>query len=214
MMLASMLAGCGTPNVFQPPPPPEVVVARPVTQHVTRYIEQTGTAQASEYVEVRSRVSGYLNEIKFEDGDRVEAGQLLFVIDEEPFSVKLQYARAKESEAAAGLTRAKQSKSREIAKADLDLAKAELHYAESSHKRNVGLVDQNAISRAEFELTDAARQKTAAQVVAAQSESDQAETEFDSNILSAERCWHWPNLGYARRKSTWNTVGSPLLATG
>ncbi len=185
-IVAAAMVGCSQQNVFQPPPPPEVVVTHPVTQPVTSYIEQTGTAQASEFVEVRSRVSGYLKEIEFEDGDFVEAGELLFVIDEEPFSVKLQYARAKEAEAEVRLTRAKQSKAREIARANLDLAKAELEYAETSHKRNTALVDRKATSRAEFDQSDSALQKAAAQVVAAQSELDQAETEFESNILAAE----------------------------
>jgi multidrug efflux system membrane fusion protein len=185
VMLAA-LAGCGDPNAFQPPPPPEVVVTHPTTQPVTSYIEQTGTAQASEVVEVRSRVSGYLKEIRFNDGDFVQAGQLLFVIDEEPFSVKLQYARAKKSEAAAGLERAKQSKSREIARANLDLAKAELAYAESSHRRSASLLDRNATSREEYDQTASAMQKAAAQVVAAQSELDQAESEFATDILAAE----------------------------
>jgi len=185
-MVAAALVGCGPQNVFHPPPPPEVVVTQPVTQSVTSYIEQTGTAQASEFVELRSRVSGYLKEIKFEDGDFVKAGQLLFVIDEEPFSVKLQYARAKEAEAEVQLTRARQSKAREIARANLDLAKAELEYAESSHKRNTALVDRKATSRAEYDQSDAALQKAAAQVVAAQSQLDQAETEFESNIRAAE----------------------------
>jgi len=185
-LLLATLVGCGDANTFQAPPPPEVIVTRPTAQRVTSYIEQTGTAQASEFVEVRSRVSGYLKEIKFKDGDLVEEGQLLLVIDEEPFSVKLQYARAKESEAAAGLTRAKESKAREIARANLDLAKAELEYARSSHNRSVALVDRKATSRAEFDQTDAALQKAEAQVLAAQSERDQAETEFESNILAAE----------------------------
>lgn len=186
LVLAAVLTGCGDPNVFQPPPPPEVVVTHPITQSVTSYIEQTGKAQASEVVEVRSRVSGYLKEIKFNDGDFVQAGQLLFVIDEEPFSVKLQYARAKRSEAAAGLERAKQSKAREIARAKLDLAKAELAYAESSYRRSASLLDRNATSREEYDQTASAMQKAAAQVVAAQSELDQAESEFATEILAAE----------------------------
>ncbi len=186
LVLAAVLTGCADPNTFQPPPPPEVVVTQPITQPVTSYIEQTGTAQASEVVEVRSRVSGYLKEIKFNDGDFVQAGQLLFVIDEEPFSVKLQYARAKRSEAAAGLERAKQSKSREIARAKLDLAKAELAYAESSHRRSASLLERNATSREEYDQTASAMQKAAAQVVAAQSELDQAESEFTTEILAAE----------------------------
>lgn len=185
-IVTMLLAGCGNPNTFQPPPPPEVIVTQPTTQPVTRYIEQTGTAQASEFVEVRARVAGFLKEIKFEDGDFVKEGQLLFVIDEEPFSVRLQFARAKESEAAAKLERAKKSKAREIAKAKLDLAKAEHEFAESTHNRSIALVGRKATSQLEFDQTESALQKAAAQVIAAQSELDQAEAEFESDILAAE----------------------------
>ncbi|WP_254510772.1 efflux RND transporter periplasmic adaptor subunit [Anatilimnocola floriformis] len=185
-LLVATIVGCAPPNSFQPPPPPEVLITHPTFQNVTSYIEQTGTAQASELVEVRSRVSGYIKEIKFEDGDLVKADQLLFVIDEEPFSVKLQYARAKKSEVSARLQRAKQSKSREIAKANLDLAKAELEFAQTSHRRMTALVDRKATSQAEYDQTEAALQKASAQVVAARAEQDQAETSFESDILVAE----------------------------
>lgn len=185
-LLTALLTGCGNPNVFQEPPPAEVVVTQPVSQSVTSYIEQTGTTQASETVELRSRVSGYLKEVHFKDGDYAKEKQLLFVIDEEPFAVKLKFARAKESEAVAKLQRAKQSKAREIAKANLDLAKAELEFAEISHKRNAALVIRMAASQEEFDQTSAALQKAAAQVLAAESEVDQAETVFASDILAAE----------------------------
>jgi RND family efflux transporter MFP subunit len=186
MLLAPTITGCGNPNSFQPPPTPEVLVTLPTFQNVTRYIEQTGTAQASELVEVRSRVSGYIKEIKFNDGDLVEEQQLLFVIDEEPFIVKLQYAQAKKSEAEAKLQRAKQSKAREISRANLDLATAEHELAQSSYKRISALLDRKATPQADFDQAEATLQKAGAQVLAARAELDQAETSFASDILSAE----------------------------
>src|SRR3954467_13370114 len=83
------LGGCGQGNVYHEPPPPEVIVARPARQAVTSYLEHTGTAQASERVQLRARVRGFLRERLFKDGEDVQAGRTLFVIDEEPFRVQL-----------------------------------------------------------------------------------------------------------------------------
>src|SRR4051794_12133961 len=96
IVLAASLGGCGQGNEYHEPPPPEVIVAKPVRQAVTSYLEHTGTAQASERVELRARVRGFLKERMFKDGDDVKADQLLFVIDEEPFRVRLEQARAQQ----------------------------------------------------------------------------------------------------------------------
>lgn len=186
MGMMMLLAGCGQPNAYQEPPPPQVDVAHPIQQPVTSYVEQTGTAQASERVELRARVAGFLQERNFEDGDLVKAGQLLFVIDEEPFKVKLQYALARESEATANLKKAEQSKAREIAKAQLTLRESEYQLARINHERNAGLLGQNALSRQEYDRTEAALKTTEAQVVASKAELEQAVVNYENNILSAK----------------------------
>jgi len=183
--LVGSLMGCGEQNVYQEPPPPQVDVTHPIQRPVTSYVEQTGTAQASERVELRARVAGFLQERNFEDGDLVQAGQLLFVIDESPFKVKLEYALARENEASANLKKAEQSKAREIAQAQLTLRESEYELARINHERNVGLLGQNALSRQEYDRTEAALKTTQAQVVASQAELEQAVVNYENNILSA-----------------------------
>jgi RND family efflux transporter MFP subunit len=92
------LAGCERPAPAAPPPP-EVTVALPVQQDVTRYYDFTGTLEAIESVEVRARVEGFLQTISFEPSADVKQGDPLFTIDPAPFRAALDAA---EAELAAG----------------------------------------------------------------------------------------------------------------
>jgi RND family efflux transporter MFP subunit len=91
---ALSLAGCQPRNEYTPPPPPEVTVARPLVRTIPEYAYQTGNAQPSEQVVLRSRVQGYLESIRFIDGTFVHKDELLFVIDQRPFLAKLAAAQA------------------------------------------------------------------------------------------------------------------------
>ncbi|BCZ97844.1 efflux RND transporter periplasmic adaptor subunit [Legionella pneumophila serogroup 1] len=78
----------------------EVDVALPVKKKIVEWDEYTGRFQAVEEVDVRARVTGYLEAIKFKDGQTVKKGDVLFVIDQRPFKYALaraeaQYALAK-----------------------------------------------------------------------------------------------------------------------
>ncbi len=183
--LAGTAAGCGESNKYQPPPPPDVVVARPLRRSVTSYLEHTGTAQASERVELRARVRGFLKARLFKDGQNVKAGQLLFVIDEETFGVRLDQTRAKQAEAEATLHKAQQSKAREVAAAqlDLDLAALDLTRVEETRARN--LVARNAGTRGDLDKAEADRKKAEAQVEADRASLEQIRADHDINILSA-----------------------------
>jgi multidrug efflux system membrane fusion protein len=75
-------------------PSPNVKIARPVSRTVTEWDEYTGRIEAVEAVEVRARVSGYLDKVNFKDGEKVRKGDLLFVIDPRPFKAQLDYASA------------------------------------------------------------------------------------------------------------------------
>ena len=86
--------------------------------------EPIGTTRALQEVSIRARVRGFLKEIHFEEGGDVKAGQLLFVIDEEPFKAKLAEAQATLEQAEAALKRAQDSKAREVAQAQLAVGKA------------------------------------------------------------------------------------------
>ncbi len=88
------LAGCQQSQEFVEPPPPPVTVARPLQQTVTIYREFTGTTEAIEAVEIRARVKGFLDSIHFRPADDVVQGELLFVIEQDPYQAALDRAKA------------------------------------------------------------------------------------------------------------------------
>ena len=85
------------------PPPPAVTVATPVKRTVTDYDEYVGRFAAVNSVEVRARVSGYLDAVHFKDGQIVKQGDLLFTIDKRPFQNTLDQARANLAQARSNL---------------------------------------------------------------------------------------------------------------
>jgi RND family efflux transporter MFP subunit len=102
-LAALLLAGCGQRNDYVAPPPPKVTVAAPVKQPVTRYYETTGNTAAVNSTDLVARIAGFIQEIKYRDGDRVAKGTLLFTIEPEPYKVKLDQAKAAEVGAEANL---------------------------------------------------------------------------------------------------------------
>ncbi len=89
-------------------PPPPVTVSKPASKEIIEWKEFTGQFEAAEYVEIRARVSGYLTSIHFRDGQLVNKGDLLFVIDPRPFKIALESAEAQLVQATAQLELAKQ----------------------------------------------------------------------------------------------------------
>ena len=123
------LAGCNeAPAKMPPPKPPVVMTAEPVIREVTDYEELVGQTAAVQTVEVRARVTGYLDKVNFKDGDEVKEGAVLFEIDPRPYE-----AEVARTEAAVGLS--------------------EAHYKrlEADLKRARSLVAREAISREEFD---------------------------------------------------------------
>lgn len=109
LIMAALMHGCGADDKGQPAalPPPEVIVSQVVSRDVTDFGEYTGRMDSVETVEVRARVSGYLDEIRFKDGDEVERGAVLFQIDPRPFQASLQNAEGQKAQWEARLVRAK-----------------------------------------------------------------------------------------------------------
>ena len=103
MLAALMVAGCGQRNDYVAPPPPKVTVTTPTKQPVTRYFETTGNTAAVNSTDLVARVAGFIEEIKYRDGDRVTKGTVLFTIEPEPYRVKLEQAKAAEMGADANL---------------------------------------------------------------------------------------------------------------
>ncbi|HET6183058.1 MAG TPA: efflux RND transporter periplasmic adaptor subunit [Acetobacteraceae bacterium] len=89
-----LLAACKKENAYMPPPPAAVGVMHPIARTVAPYINATGMAVAYNQVTVMARVQGFVQQIAYKDGDRVKAGQLLFLIEPAPYEAQLQQAQA------------------------------------------------------------------------------------------------------------------------
>ena len=125
LLLVPLLAACddavdGRAQTETEPPPPTVTVARPLVQRLTEWDEFTGRFEAVEQVEVRARVQGYLESVHFEDGQIVEKGHLLFVIDQRPFKNSVNIARASVAAAEAAYEQARITERRSLRLRDND----------------------------------------------------------------------------------------------
>lgn len=152
--LAALLAcsGCGRKAEAPPPAPMQVTVARPVQQTVTDYADFTGNTEAVESVEIRARVEGYLESIRFTPGGRVKKGDLLFVIDPRPYQAKLDEAKAEMARQQAGFK----------------LTEATMKKKEAAYKLNAVSEIETIQARAENEVSRAAIQAAAAAVQTAE----------------------------------------------
>jgi RND family efflux transporter MFP subunit len=88
------IAGCGKSGGPAAPPPPQVSVAQVLEKRVKDWDEFTGRLQAVETVEIRPRVSGYIDKVAFTEGSLVKRGTLLFVIDPRPYQAEYDRAAA------------------------------------------------------------------------------------------------------------------------
>src|SRR5215475_11360066 len=131
--LVFLLAACQQQQAAPPPPPPKVTVSQPVVRDVVELDDYTGRLEAVESVEVRARVSGYLQSVNFTDGAVVKKGTLLFVIDPRPYQAELNRAKATLEQAIARYERTQKDyaraqvliKSRAMSQEDVDTRAAE-----------------------------------------------------------------------------------------
>src|SRR4029077_11348194 len=86
--------GCKQSTQAPAPPPPPVTVATPIHKEIVEWDEYTGRTQAVESVDVRPRVSGYIDQISFKDGQLVKPGDVLFVVDPRPYQDVLDQDKA------------------------------------------------------------------------------------------------------------------------
>ena len=103
LIAAMALAGCGQGQQQNAAPLPAVTVANPVQRTVVDQDEYVGRFAAVNSVEIRSRLSGYLAQIHFTDGQMVKQGDLLFTIDRRPFEIVLEQMKANLAQARANL---------------------------------------------------------------------------------------------------------------
>jgi RND family efflux transporter MFP subunit len=163
LLLASLLAACGDSAPKQAiPPPPAVTVANPVQRKINDFDEYVGRFVAVDSVEVRARVSGYLEKVHFTDGQNVKEGDLLFTIDRRPFQNAVDQARA-----------------------TLTQQRANLAYAEADLVRGQQLVRDKTITEQTFEQRQQAKRTAEAIVLANEALLRQAELDFHFSELRA-----------------------------
>lgn len=179
------LSGCQKTVANAPPPAPTVGVVESRRMSVPVEVTPNGTTRALEDVTIRARVRGFLTERHFAEGAMVKKGQLLLVIDEEPYQVAVQSARARQAEAEAVLRKAEESKAREVSAAQLDLDRAMLVLAQLQERRNRSLVSRNAGTAEDLDKTEADRKRWESQVEADRANLDQAKADYDVGIASA-----------------------------
>jgi RND family efflux transporter MFP subunit len=190
----ALAAGCGqsqTQAQNAAPPPPQVTVSKPVKKLVAEHDEYVGRFIAFDYVEVRARVSGYLQTIHFTDGQLVKKDDPLFTIDPRPFQASLDQATAA-----------------------VEQAKANLAFAESDLARGESLRTGTTITQQALDQRLQAKRVATAAVSAQEAAVRQAQLDLQFTELKA------PISGRIgdRRVSIGNLVtggaaGTTLLAT-
>jgi len=181
----------GTTRADEAPPLPVVTVSTPLQREVTEWDEYTGQLAAVDYVEIRARVSGYLTEIHFTDGQMVQKGDLLFVIDPRPFEIELQEAQAQFN----------------TATATLELANRQLTRAES-------LRGKDFVAQSTYDERLQAMKVAAASLETAKASVRQAELDLEfshiTSPLTGRISQHLVSLG---NLVSGGTQGTPTLLT-
>ncbi|MDX1757409.1 MAG: efflux RND transporter periplasmic adaptor subunit [Marinobacter sp.] len=164
LVMALLLTGCEAQSeeTTMMPPPPQVDVAQVLAEPVTLWQSFTGRVAATDTVVLRPRVSGYIQQVAFEEGALVEAGDLLFQIDPRPYQARVQAARA-----------------------ELAQARSRLELARSEAGRASSLLESRAISREEYDQRHAALMGAQAAVEAARAALTTAELDLEYTRVTA-----------------------------
>lgn len=163
--LLLFLPGCGESSAHSGGnklPPAVVVVSTPVEQSVIDSVDFTGRTDAVDTVEIRARVTGFLDKVSFEDGAEVEAAAPLYHIDDREYQADFEAADA---ELSAGLARQEK--------------------AGTDFKRVQTLREKGAVSAEEFDRADAGKKEADAAVQSAKAKKDRAQLNLDFSKIAA-----------------------------
>ena len=157
VVMTTVITACSNSQAdAPPPPPPEVDAAQVVIKSVHQWDEFTGRIAAIGAVDIRPRVSGYIDRIAFKEGDMVKAGDLLFVIDPRPYRATYDSAVAQ-----------------------LERARASAQLAEAQYKRGESLIKTGAISIDTYDTRGAALGQNSADVHGAEAALATAKLNLD-----------------------------------
>lgn len=166
LCLGALTDGCVRPPPPVPPPVPlKVVVTSPISQEITDYEEFNGRAEAMKMVEIRARVTGYLDKVLFKEGAEVEEGESLFAID--PRTYRAELARVE---------------------ATLRQSQALLKRLELDYQRALPLLPDRAISQEDFDRIVGDREAAAANVGVAEAARDVAQLNVNWTNVTAPMC--------------------------
>jgi RND family efflux transporter MFP subunit len=165
----SLVAGCGrTVAQDEPPSAAQVVVTTPIKKQIVEWDEYIGRLDAVDFVEVRARVSGYLQSIHFDEGQIVKKGDRLAVIDPRPFVAERNRAQADLQQAKARVEQSKEQLAQSTA--EDRRAAAGLDYAQQRFERSKRLVAKSAVTQDEFDLHESQLRQAQADLNAAKAQ--------------------------------------------
>jgi RND family efflux transporter MFP subunit len=166
--------GCGGKSGNGPDQKPlKVNVSAPVVQSVTDYEIFSGRTEAIESTDVRARVSGYLEKIRFNDGDFVKAGDVLFEIDSRPYDAALAKAKASVEQAKASIRQGESTVARD---------ESMLMYLSTEYERNRTLSRTRSVSETERDKSQSDVRATSASLKASKASVELAK----ANLRAAE----------------------------
>jgi len=162
VIVAAVAVGCQKAPEVVPPAPPEVTVSTPQQRDVTVFREFVGSTEAFKSVNIRARVQGFLDKMSFAPSSFVTKGELLFVIEPEPYEAQ-----------------------RDRAAAGLKAAEAGLRRAESDLDRLEQAVATNAVSQQEVTRARAERDQASAAMLEAQASLTNAQIQLDYTTVES-----------------------------
>jgi len=174
------VAGCNPKNEYEPPPPPEVTVAHPQVRAITPFLEENGVIEAVDEAEVRSRVSGFVEEINFEPGDEATIGDVLYRIEPDQYEANVNSAKAAVAAAEAAIA---------VAEAAVKTSQATELNAKQDLTREKQLFERGAGSQADVDAAIAAEASAVAAVEAAHANVQAAHAEkgnAEAQLANAE----------------------------
>lgn len=179
-----LTTGC-SPSAQQPQPAAaEVVASTPVRTPIIEWDEYVGRVAAIEFVEVRARVSGYLDSTHFNEGQLVREGDLLAVIDPRPFVAEV--ART-QSDVAAAESQVRQTKAAVLqSEAEVKVAEARYELAVTRFERSRPLVAQKAMSQEELDIRETEQSQSKANVLAVKARLELSKTAVASAESAVE----------------------------
>lgn len=198
--------GCAKPAPPGNPPAAQVVTTKPLKMDIVEWDEYVGRIDAIEEVEVRARVSGHLQSTHFIEGQMVEKGDLLSVLDQRPFQMAVDQAVAD----LAGM----EAKSRE-AKAELTRTQADIRAVEAKHElakqmldRSKRLLEKATVSQEEFDIRNSSFNEISAELDVRRAQLELARVAIqtaDANVNAASA-----RLRNARLNLEYTEVRAPV----